>query len=190
MLGVVWVPRDSLFASACRGKSKFRALWECSRWPFHLACRGKANFRVAHEAQERPVGRNLGPLRLPFPSACRGKGNCRALWECSRWLFPPACRGKGAFRAPPGCPRAALYGCWAQALIPRGCIFPLPVEETSRSRLPGNAHDCLFPLPVEENVISGLPCEGKEWACSDGSGCQPAFAPSDSPSSSKQIRAA
>ena len=143
-----------------------------------------------HEAQEQPVGRHLGPLRLPFPSACRGKGNCRALWECSRWLFPPACRGKGAFRAPPGCPRAALYGCWAQALIPRGCIFPLPVEETSRSRLPGNAHDCLFPLPVEENVISGLPCEGKEWACSDGSGCQPAFASSDSPSSSKQIRAA
>ena len=74
--------------------------------------------------------------------------------------------------------------------VPRDGRFPLPVEENAISGLSGHARDGLFPLPVEENVISGLPCEGKEWACSDGSGCQPAFAPSDSPSSSKQIRAA
>ena len=88
MLGVVWVPRDSLLASACQGKGKFRALWECSRWPFHLACRGKANFRVPHEAQERPVGRNLDPLRLRFPFACRGKSNCRVSGDARNGLFP------------------------------------------------------------------------------------------------------
>ena len=60
----------------------------CSRWPFHPACRGKANFRAPHEAQERPVGRNLGPLRLPFPSACRGKGNCRVSGDARNGLFP------------------------------------------------------------------------------------------------------
>ena len=93
-------------------------------------------------------------------------------------------------RGPDSGPRGLSPCCLMDLVCKCDVLFPLPVEEKAVFWIPRNARDCLFPLPVEENVISGLPCEGKEWACSDGSGCQPAFAPSDSPSSSKQIRAA
>ena len=178
MLGVVWVPRDSLFASACRGKGKFRALWECSRWPFPPACRGKGLFGSFPGAYEVPLGfrgsvkllnllklscfpLDFGELLKPDnPGARDGLGVClqwMALWACSRWAFPPACRGKGYFEAPWGCSRSS---------------FPVPVEEKAISRLPWDARGRLFPVPVEEKTIlfglSPLPVEEKAvaMACS------------------------
>ena len=67
MLGVVWVPRDSLFASACRGKGKFRALWECSRCLFTLPVEEKLISGFPMRPKSGPLGVIWVPCDCLFP---------------------------------------------------------------------------------------------------------------------------
>ena len=133
---------------------------------------------------------SFGSRRMAFSFCLSRKCNFRALWECSRWPFPPCLSRNRCCQGSPRMPKSGPLRMMDVSFDHSRLLFPLLVEDKSRLGLPGNAHDRLFPLPVEELVISGLPCESKQLSFSDGSGCQPAFVPSDSPSSSRQIRAA
>ena len=72
MLGVVWVPRDGLFPLPVEEKASSGFSGNARDGLFPLPVEEKLISGSPHEAQERPVERHLGPLRLPFPSACRG----------------------------------------------------------------------------------------------------------------------
>ena len=88
MLGVVWVPRDGLLPLPVEANYISGLSGNARDGLFLLPVEEKLISGSPHEAQERPVGCHLGPLRLPFPSACRGKGNCRVSGDARNGLFP------------------------------------------------------------------------------------------------------
>ena len=88
MLGVVWVPRDSLFASACRGKGKFRALWECSRCLFTLPVEEKLISGFPMRPKSGPLGVIWIPCDCVFPLPVEAKAIAGSLGMLAMASFP------------------------------------------------------------------------------------------------------